>query len=291
VGSTTLLQRRSKLGRLLGIHGTIQPAMETTLNNAIWDALRDVYTFERWDFLDAYSRVELEAAYAAGTISVTAAATAWTGTGTTWDTGWTANVKVLADGNIYRVASIDSTTAITSTDAALATLTNTEYTLFINEYSLDSALENVEAVSVHSGGGRLTPVMPSFLEAAKAQGLRIGTPEYFANAGIDANGYTRIEVWPIPGANQILEVRGYRAGTIPTGDSSTDDVPQRFSNVVDHRAEFYVWKHKNDPRMQIANGEFGREISMMVDKHSVNQGPVRIQLDPNVHRPLLRERY
>lgn len=287
VGSITLSEMRSRLGRLIGLPGSVTPRMEAALNQYIQDALREIYSYARWEFLEAAYRIELEAAYTTGTVAVTAAGTSWTGTGTSWATGFddAGLASIRAAGEVYRVTSIDSTTGLTATDAALETLTAEDYVLYMDVVSLPSALESIDSCHVSRNSRRLDPMQPAVMAGHKSRGYRGGSPQYFAPFGTDASAVRQLELYPIPGANEILHVRGYKAGTIPTADGGASDIPDRFLNVVMARAKSMMYEAMKDARMQTAVGEYANGIFRMVMDASLNQGPMAVGLDPAVYGP------
>ncbi|MCL1598907.1 MAG: hypothetical protein M3094_06970, partial [Actinomycetia bacterium] len=83
MGTTTLKTRRARLASLMGIpaNRAIPSHVQTELNEIIAKAFRYVYNYDRWEWLWDDERIELQAAYSLGTVAVTAAGTAWTGTG------------------------------------------------------------------------------------------------------------------------------------------------------------------------------------------------------------------
>lgn len=284
-GTVTLESWRTRLARFLGQHQSLTPVVKDTLDECIQAALREVYAFEHWEFLEADYRIELQAAEDAGTVSVAAGGTAWTGTGTAWDTGWSAHVRIRCDGEVYRVASIDSQTALTSTDAALAALTGKNYLLYVDRYSLSSEVESVSSLHVKLGDRRLGFMSAAAMASHKAMGAFEGHPAYFSNAGLDASGNPVIELYPIPGTNEILHVRGYKTGTVPTADAGTSDVPDRYQETVLAGARMRLYELHSDPRHQAAATQFYGGLARMVSDHSVMGGPMRLQLDPDVHGP------
>jgi hypothetical protein len=289
MGTTTLATRRRRLAALFGIpdNSEIPTQIQTEIDDFIQRALRDVYGFHRWEFLSFYSRVELEAAYTTGSVAVTAAGTAWTGTGTSWATAYDSagTAKIRADGEIYRVASVDSTTGITATDAALKTLSGESYALYMDEVSLDSTLESITSIYGALGETRLLPMPPADMDDHKSRKYYSGRPQFFAPRGVDSNGYTIIEFYPIPAFNEVLHIRGTKAGTIPSADADTDDVPTRFSNVVDERAKAYLYEYRNDPRFSAAMQNYVEMRQRMIQAENPVQGPRRVLLDPAVYGP------
>lgn len=287
-GTQTLKGWREKLGRLIGRdEDNLQPAEKDRLNQYIQDALRDLYAVSRWEFLFAYYRLELESAVDAGTVAVSAGGTSWTGTGTAWATAFdSAGVaKIRAGGEIYRVASVDSTTGLTTTDAALKALSSEDYYLYLDEISLNTALKSIEAMWVAARHRRLDPMSPSQMADHKSRAFVAGHPQYFAAKGQDASGVRSIELYPIPSTNEILHIQGYKAGTIPTADGGTSDIPDEWQNVVLAGAKKYLYEAKNDDRYGAAVADWERGKLEMLAKAGVNQGPQTISLDPAVHGP------
>ncbi len=98
MGTTTLVTRRARLAALMGIpaNRTIPSHVQTEMDEIIAKALRYVYNYDRWEWLWDDERIELQGAYGLGSVAVTAAGVAWTGTGTTWDTAWSGFIKIRA---------------------------------------------------------------------------------------------------------------------------------------------------------------------------------------------------
>ena len=293
MGTTTLKTRRARLVALMGIpaNRTIPSHVQTEVNEIIAKAFRYVYNYDRWEWLWDDERIELQAAYSLGTVAVTAAGTAWTGTGTGWDTTWSGYMRIRAKGEVYNVTSIDSTTGITATDAALETLSAEDYTLYIDQVSLGANIVNFESLSVKFPSSRLIYMPPAVMADHKSRGLMVGRPQFFSPAGYDSNDYPTIEFYPIPANNEILHVQGYSAGTVPTADGGTDDIPNRFSDCVDERAKMLLYeymgftKQENMAAYQLAQQRLTEAMRRMKDEAQLDQGPQRISLDPAVHGP------
>ncbi len=287
MGTVTLKTWRTKLARQLGRdEDSLTPTLTAALNQYVQDAIRDIYVVQRWEFLEAAYRVRLYAGLSGGSVAVTAAGTSWTGTGTTFNTAWTGGiVKIRADDEIYRITTIGSTTALTATDVALRTLTASSYVLYMDEVSLASGLENIESVWVTSEDRRLRPMAPSQMADHKSRGYYAGHPQFYAPKGRDSSGYWNLELYPIPAYDEVLHIGGYKAGTVPTADEGTCDVPDQFQGVVLARAEMKLHSghHGTAERFPIAREEYGRQQAMMVQQANAHQGPMCLQLDPAVH--------
>ncbi len=254
--------------------------LKTELNAFIAEALREIYRRAKWPFLDYHDRIRLYAADDDGTVSVTAGGTAWTGSSTSWDTSWSGNIRIRADGEEYRVSTIGSTTSLTTTDSALSTLSGEDYYLFICEYCLGATLKHIGDMWLVTPDERLQEVSPSEMASMRTRQFYIGHPKYWCQRGVNSNGYPEIELYPVPGFDEILHVNGTKAGTIPSADSDTDDVPDEFSDVVDKLARARMFLYKNDPRYSVEAPVAERALLMMVQQASVNRGVTRISLDP-----------
>ena len=293
MGTTTLKIRRARLAALMGVpaNRTIPSHVQTELDEIIAKAFRYVYNYDRWEWLWYDERIELEAGDNAGSVAVTAGGTAWTGTGTAWDTGWSGFMKMRAKGEVYNLTSIDSTTGITATDAALETLSGEDYQLYIDKVSLGANIVNFESLVVTFPQARIRYMPPAVMADHKSRGYLPGRPQFFAPAGYDSNGYPTIEFYPIPANNEILHINGYGAGTIPTADGGTDDLPDRFSDCVDERAKMLLYeymgfaKQENMVAYQLAQQRLTESMRRMKDESQLEQGPQRISLDPAVHGP------
>lgn len=293
MGTTTLATRRARLAALMGIpaNRTIPSHIKTEIDEIIAKALRWVYNRDRWEWLWYDERIELEAAYGEGSVAVTAGGTAWTGTGTAWDTGWSGYMKMRAKGEVYNLTSIDSTTGITATDAALETLSGEDYHIYIDRVSLGANIVNFESLSITFPNARIRYMPPAVMADHKSRGFLPGRPQFFGPAGFDSDGYPTIEFYPIPSNNEILHIQGYGAGTIPTADGGTDDIPDRFSDVADYRAEMLLYrymgfaKQENAIAYQLAQQMCEDALRRMKDESQLEQGPQRISLDPAVFGP------
>lgn len=293
MGTTTLKTRRARLAALMGIpaNRTIPSHIQTELDEIIAKAFRYVYNYDRWEWLWDDERIELQAAYSLGTVDVAAGGTAWTGNGTAWDTGWSGFLKIRAKGEVYGVTSVDSATGVTGTDAALEALTAEDYALYIDQFSLGANIVNFESLTVKFPSARLLYMPPAVMADHKSRGMMEGRPQFFAPAGYDSTGYPTIELYPIPANNEILHIQGYAAGTIPTADGGTDDVPNRFSDCVDERAKMLLYeymgfaKQENAMAYQLAQQRLSELMRRMKDECQLDQGPQRISLDPAVHGP------
>lgn len=287
MGTVTLGQWRIKLARQVGLDpDNLTPRNEDALTQYVQDALRDIYVYMRWEFLEAYYRLRLYSGSSVGSVAVTAGGTAWTGTDTVWDTGTTGGqIKIRADGEVYRVATVDSTTGITATDTALSTLSGESYILYMDEIDFAAAVENIEAMWVASEDRRLKPMAPSVMASHKSMGYFSGHPQFYAPNGRNSSGYLRVELYPMPAYDEILHVRAYKAGTVPNAEDGTSDVPDQFQNVVQARAKMYLHEGPlGKPDLYApAASEYARQQMMMVQQHGAAQGPTAIALDPDVH--------
>ena len=293
MGTTTLKTRRARLASLMGIpaNRTIPSHIQTEIDEILAKAFRYVYNYDRWEWLWDDERIELQAAYGEGSVAVTADGTAWTGTGTTWDTGWSGFMKMLAKGEVYNLTSIDSTTGITATDAALETLSGEDYHIYIDRVSLGANIVNFESLSVTFPSARIRYMPPAVMADHKSRGFLPGRPQFFGPAGYDTNGYPTIEFYPIPSNNEILHIQGYSAGTVPTADGGTDDIPDRFSDCVDERAKMLMYEYMGFAKQeyvmgyQLAKGRLMEAMRRMKDESQLEQGPQRVSLDPAVFGP------
>lgn len=280
MGTVTLSTRRTNLARLIGIHGTIQPNVQAMLDDAIQRALRYIYRYARWPFMESEWRVELEANYATGTIS--SSGTAVTGSGTTFPTGWTATyARMRFGGEIYRVSSIDSTTGITLTDTPLANASaGSAYDLYIERYVISTNVETLTTLWLANlASKRLMYVPPAEMDELKGTQVMFAHPTKWTTRGVDSSGDYIIEVWPIPGSNEILHARGIKDGTIVTADGDTDDIPDRFSDIVDDLARMYLYEEKKDERFAAAAQRAEMGLMRMIQMSDVNSGEKAWGLD------------
>lgn len=285
----TLKTWRTQLARQVGVDiDNITPRVSDALDEYIQNALRDIYSYHRWEFLEETYRYRLYAAASDGTVAVTAAGTVWTGTDTGWDTGMSGGtVKIRSDGEVYRITTVDTSTQATATDAALRTLSAEDYVLYMDEVNLAAAIESIEAMWVATEDKRVLPIPQASMADHKSRGFYSGHPQYFAPKGRDSSGYPRIELYPIPAYDEILHVQAYKAGTVPTSDGGTSDIPDRFQNVVLARAKMYLHESPTGkPELYSpAASEYARLQMMMVQQACINQGPMTLKLDPAVHGP------
>jgi len=287
MGTVTLSTRRSRLAALQGVSSgmTIPTTLSTELTDFVQRALRHIYAFHRWPFMETKVRVRLYAATKTGTVSVAAGGTSWTGVGTAFPTTWTlanGQAKIRSEDIVYRVSTISSATALATTDAAVAAISGKSHMVYMDEYSLLSTMETIDSAMIDASADTLTPMTPAEMDQNKALATDCSHPTFFCARGVDSSGYTMIEVWPIPGYDEILQVKGTKVGTIPSGASDTDDIPTRFSDVVDEVAKTYLYEYFNDPRYSIAKANSETMLVKMVQQAATAQGPRRVRLDPKV---------
>ena len=285
MGSTTLVVRRQRLAEWLGIpsHHTIPTHISAALTAFIQDSLRELYAYHPWEFLRYSTRIELFPGTNDGTVACTDGSTAVTGTGTAFPTSWSGSyIRIRIGNEIYPVASIGSATGLTLSVAALTTQSGESYYLYQDVIVLGATLRKLLADYVSTPASRVIPIGPAEMAQMKGAGILCGHPQYMCSRGVDSNGYTEVELWPVPYYAEFLHVEGVKAGTIPTADGNTDDVPTEFSHVVDCLARKLMFAWKKDERYAIEEGRSAVLLAKMVDEHRFNRGPEAISLDPTV---------
>ncbi len=185
-----------------------------------------------WSFLQpTLASIEIHAAYATGTISVT------TGTVTlasgTWPS-WAADGEIYVDGGWYTVASRTNGTTVVLDDSSVTGLSGETYTLLHREYDLPSDFGGmVEPFSLrrdqtqwsqYGGDKRLVQVGEAMIRGCDDANNAYGPPELFAIVSVAPTSSTesrnRVIVAPIPDQTYKLWYR--YAVTPPTLDAVTN---------------------------------------------------------------------
>lgn len=283
----TLFTRRARLAELIGISRsqTIPADLQTRLNGYIEDAIRKITREHEWPFMRGYDRIELEAVVTEGTVAVTAGDTAVTGTGTSFPTTWSGvtYAEMRIGRQTYRVASIDSGTGVTLTDAAIETSTAASFQLYKSRYVLPTLYAMETLVSTVGAQDALLATSNEQLQGMKAQMLSFGRPTYWACVGY-VSGLPEIEVYPVPNYNEILHVRGLKLPTIPSTDNGTDDIPEQWSHVVDLWAQVELFHSMKDDRYSATLQRAMLELNRMIQSADPNRDGARFELDPRFYR-------
>ncbi len=122
------------------------PKADQEKREAVDDALEMISLEKKWPKFHTLGEVKLNAAYATGTIAITAASTTVSLTSGTWPT-WAASASLYVNGQSYRVSTRDSNSQLTLATAwGQASVTAGTYTLAQHAYALPSDLQRLDQV-------------------------------------------------------------------------------------------------------------------------------------------------
>lgn len=171
-----------------------------------------------WSWLQpTLAQLELHAAYATGTVSVTAGTV--TLSGGTWPS-WAAQGDLWVDGGYYPVASRTNGTTLVLVDSSVTGLSAEEYSLKHREYDLPDdfggLVENFTYRSDQSRWQPMTRVNEAMIRSFDSHPDLTGVPEYFAITSVaptsSQESRARAVFYPAPDGTYTL---WYRYSVVP----------------------------------------------------------------------------
>lgn len=192
-----------------------------TAGNRVWRS-------KPWFGREVSTDLFMVAPYSTGTVAVTQAGTALTGTGTTWTAAMTG--RKIAVGGIgqpwYRFTRTAATTGTIPTGGyAEATVTASTYSIFDDELDLPTTAETIRGVWLYSSvyDGALTPMTQAQMDNHLVTS-RNGTIYAWAPTLSTTAGTRRIRVLPIPDAIGRVRVEYVSAWTDVASDAGTSQL-------------------------------------------------------------------
>jgi len=230
------------------VNSPLQRATPFEIDEAINDSLREIFTYDNWSFLlDRYD-ITLFPSYATGTASFTNNSTAFTGTGTTWQTTWF-NTKIIIVGDTVekQVTSYSGATAGTlryPLASTAASITNVAYTIYQDEYPIPNFSSGRDLIIVNPVLRYRLRHWPRYTSEDRTvfsrfvSGVRFTGPVHYTDAGADlvstspTFGQPLLKVWPPPMVQQNLIVIFYRGFVPLVADTDTTILPPEFEEIL-----------------------------------------------------------
>jgi hypothetical protein len=187
----------------------------TSVERAINRAARRIWVARPWYERRAEVIQFLVAPYSTGTVDLTNASTAVTGSGTTWTTAFSGRKIALGAGSPwYRFTrTADTTGTIPTGGYNEATATGSTYTIFQDEVDVSSTCDIITSVSLIYQNGRVDGVSEGLLDANAYVHGGVGVPRLFGNTDSTTAGTRRIRLWPVPDAAYRLRIHYLKSYT------------------------------------------------------------------------------
>ena len=223
MGASTLLVESTALQRITGdASAAFLVAIKQTLNDAN-KILNESYD---WPWMEVRSVFNTIAAYATGTITVTAGATTLTSSGATWLAAWSPCRIRTAAGHDYGISESAGTWTLDA--AAVQTETAVAYTLYKDTYALPARLR-----SLYMGWAtEITEYPVGLVTPQEVQVLRSGP--FFTSTPISkialvepdtTNLASQAMVFPIPSVANPVHYRGFKEVADLTEDGDIFQFP------------------------------------------------------------------
>lgn len=244
----TFLELTSEVYRQL--NAPAQRATVFEIQQAINDALNEIYSYHNWHFLIDRYDIPTVGTYTTGTVTVTQGATAVSGSGTAWDTNW-ANKKIFIEGDPAE-RMINGFTTPTDLSlrfpysSSLTTTTGLTYTIYQDEYPVP--ISPGRDIMIINPTLRLRLIKP---ERYTAEDRTTWTrfvggpgPTLYTDAGTDISGkipgtiaspttgQILFKFFPTFNAVQTLILYYYRTFFPLVNDADTTVLPQEFEDVL-----------------------------------------------------------
>ncbi len=238
----TFLQLTAQIFREINV--PVQRATVFEVQQAINDAINEIYSYHNWHFLIDRYDIPTVGTYTTGTCTVTQGSTAVTGVGTTWDPTWF-NRKIFLSGDPAErmVASFTGPTALTLRypySSSLTTLTGLTYTIYEDEYPVP--ISPGRDLMIINPTLRLRLVKP---ERYTAEDRTTWTrfvggpgPTMYTDAGTDIStasptfGQILFKFFPTFNAIQTLILYFFKPFTPLVSDNDTTILPQEFEEIL-----------------------------------------------------------
>jgi hypothetical protein len=231
------------------INSPMQRATVFEVQQAINDALNEIYSYHNWHFLIDRYDIPTVNNYTTGTVNVTQGSTTVVGVGTTWDTNWY-NRKIFLSGDPAERIVKNFTSATTLElrypySSSLTTLTGLTYTAYQDEYPVP--ISPGRDLMIINPTLRLRLIKP---ERYTAEDRTTWTrfvggpgPTMYTDAGTDTsvsiagpptatNGQILFKFFPTFNAVQTLILYFYKPFVPLQKDIDTTILPQEFEEIL-----------------------------------------------------------
>lgn len=218
----TLATARTELGAMLDIDVTTGNG-PTYAKNWLNRGGQRVWTSRPWFGRVVETTIFTVAPYSTGTASFTQAGTSVTGSGTTWASTFTGRKIALGIGSPwYRFTrSSDTAGTIPTGGYAEATVADSPYAIFQDEYDLAATAETIVSVGIYAVYPGLARSTDAKLDDIALVHPATGRPRIWAPVLSQTAGTRRFRLYPIPDAIYRLRVKYLSAFTDLSADGDT----------------------------------------------------------------------
>jgi hypothetical protein len=171
------------------------------LDNSIQSRYATIMDAHPWKALDKQATIQTVGTYATGTVSVTAATAAITGTGTSWTAGQSGmSVRFGTDQQFYTFTYVSATSGTLDRPYEGTTAAASPYYLFSSIYPLPADLKILLEVNNLRGNFPLRPYTQAELNLLYPSRLEVGEPFIYSMAqdSVSAPPVHQVEFYKIP---------------------------------------------------------------------------------------------
>lgn len=256
------------------------PGLHPTEIGSIIQSAYEGLTREDWSGLKTIRTVFTTPPYSTGVVSVAADGVAM-GVGTTFTSAMVGcAMRVYYGDSFFTISAVGGPTSLTLQDwTGQVVPAGTSYSILKHIYSTYVNLQFIYEVTYQS---RLEKKSQYYFDKIDPSRVGRGTPEFWADAGLDSMGYTQIELYPIADAVYPHRISGkLGAGTLT--DSSTFALPE---SLVEARSliDCFLLKSTQEPgrgwdRRARDQGEIfkGLLLDYQIEDYSRRAGPERVK--------------
>lgn len=252
-----------------------------------------------WSFLQTWYTIRLVPQYSTGTISLTQASAAVTGSGTSWTSALAFHHLLAASEVPIKVLSVASPTSLTI-ETAWGQSDQTNIAYKIRQLHLGSGGPEVGSlVAVWWKDRRLVEKTLTFLDSLDPSRVDTGNPVYYSTRGYDAGNGILFEVWPYPTSGGIVRFLALKRPTSPPAMGDEVLFPNEHILEVGVRALVFEYAFAETGQNQwlqlaVANGQqFEKAVGEMVDQDRVTsswpQSTPDTEHDPSDLDPLTHD--
>jgi hypothetical protein len=259
---------------------------------------QDVLSRYDFDFQLKKTYLQCSAPYDTGTVEVTNASAAVTGSDTIWtDSMEGMKIRINGGSEYYTISSVDSGTSITLDQSYLGDSDDDlTYIIYQDIYSLASDVDKITDMACPSLSQKLYHISRQEFDARESNPQSVGVPRYHIPAGIDSSGYQQIQLFPIPGDEYIIYYWYRKLLSDLAEDTDISKIPTKYHKLLYLGALAQTYEYDGNPMSNniwtqyenmilnmIEDLSSGSEDSILVvrstDEVTIGTPPVRLPPD------------
>lgn len=244
----------------------------TLVKRWINQAQEEIWSKYDWPWALDREVVETRVDKTAGTVSVSAAGTAVTGSSTAFaSTDVDSFIQFSSSKDWYKITAVGSSAALTLEKGYVGTsaLSAGTYTIRKMFYNVSANVEKVLSIRQAVSPAKLTLIPFRKFDSLRPNPESTGNPTYWIPFGYDSSNRWTFTVYPFPSVAMNMEARFKKKVTDLSADTDVSKIPEKWHGTVLldgglYRALEYLRTTFEDKRSEIKNAQFLKGVEEMI---------------------------